>query len=211
MISRYAVVYSFSAVCAVFSAAVGGAPSVDVNEEQVKAWNRFSETLLTLHKRQIAGREIRKTEEAGRYGGEMAKKYSFRDVSYYDAGTGRLLSNVRWDGERPDVYHIVEVFVYDVAGRLVRDFSSIYLPWARNAPIRTFVNLHRHNGELHAFRQFDASGRRLYEQCRGRISGKAVDISLEYQDITAQATAAPIYKDCFAALPDTAGVYLTPQ
>jgi hypothetical protein len=209
MVSRFVVAGALAVVCSLLG--VAEAAQVDVNEQQVKAWNRFSEVLFNLHKQQLAGREIRKTEHSGRYGGEAAKKYSFRDVNYYDADTGRLLSYVRWDGEKPDVYHIVEVFVYDAAGRLVRDFSSIYLPWARNAPIRTFVNLHRHNGELHAYRQFDASGRRLYEQCRGRVSGKAVDISLEYQDITAQATAAPTYKDCFSALPDTAGAYLTPQ
>ena len=211
MISRFAAVCVLSAMCGSFSGAVLCATPIDVNEEQVKAWNRFSKTLFNLHKRQIAGREIRKTEEAGRYGGEMAKKYSFRDVSYYDAKTGRLLSHVRWDGDRPDVYHIVEVFVYDDAGRLVRDFSSIYLPWARNAPIRTFVNLHRHSGDLHAYRQFDASGRRLYEQCKGRVSDETIEISLESQDITAQATASPEYKVCFAAMPETAGDYLTPQ
>jgi len=210
MISRYAIGV-VAVVCISFSGAVWCATSVDVNEQQVKAWNQFSETLLDLHKRQIAGREIRKTEQSGRYGGEMAKKYSFRDVSYYDANTGRLLSHVRWDGERPEVYHIVEVFVYDDAGLLARDFSSIYLPWARNAPIRTFVNLHRHSGEVHAFRQFDASGQRLYEQCRGRVSNRPVEISLEYYEVTAQETATPEYKICFAAMPETAGAYLTPH
>lgn len=211
MISRFVVVGTLAVVCGLLGGGFVRAAQVDVNEQQVKTWNRFSETLLNLHKQQLNGREIRKTEEAGRYGGEMAKNYSYKDIEYYDAKTGRLLSRVRWDGDKPDIYHIVEVFVYDDAGRLVRDFSSIYLPWARNAPIRTFVNLHRHSGDLHAYRQFDASGRRLYEQCKGRVSDETIEISLDSQDITAQATASPEYKVCFAAMPETAGDYLTPQ
>lgn len=211
MICRYVVVYTLAVSCAAFSSTVLSATSVDVNEDQVRVWNRFSETLFNLHKRQIAGREIRKTEQEGRYGGLMATKYSYRDVNYYDAKTGRLLSYVRWDGDKPDLYLIVEVFVYDDAGQLVRDFSSIYLPWARNAPIRTFVNLHRKNGEVRAFRQFDASGQMLYEHCKGRVANEPVEFSLEYQDITAQTTALPEYKACFAAMPKTAGSYLIPQ
>ncbi|MBI5612620.1 MAG: hypothetical protein HY942_06115 [Gammaproteobacteria bacterium] len=194
-----------------FGAGGARAAQVDVNEQQVQVWNRFSETLLKLHLQQLSGREIRKSEHSGRYGGEVAKNYSYKDIEYHDAKTGRLLSRVRWDGDKPEVYHTVEVFVYDGAGQLVRDFATMYLPWARNAPIRTFINLHRHTDGLHAYRQFDASGIRLYEQCKGAFSGKAVDISLEFQDIDAQATAAPAYKACFGKLPETAGAFLTPH
>ena len=191
MISRFVVVGTLAAVCGLLGGGFARAAQVDVNEQQVRAWNRFSEALLTLHKQQLNGREIRKTEESGRYGGEMAKNYSYKDIEYYDAKSGRLLSRVRWDGDKPEVYHTVEVHVYDGAGQLVRDFTSMYLPWARNAPIRTFINLHRHADDLHAFRQFDASGNRLYEQCKGRLSGEALEISLDFSDITAQATVAP--------------------
>jgi hypothetical protein len=209
MISRLVVVGALVVVCGLTG--VARAVQVDANEQQMKTWNRFSETLLNLHKQQLNGRDIRKTEEAGRYGGKAAKNYSYKDIEYYDAKSGRLLSRVRWDGDKPEVYHTVEVYVYDAAGQLVRDFTSMYLPWARNAPIRTFINLHRHTDGLHAFRQFDASGNRLYEQCKGRFSGEAVEISLEFQDITVQATAAPAYKACFGKLPETAGAFLAPH
>ncbi len=211
MISRFVVVGTLAMACGLLAAGISRAAQVDVNEQQVQAWNRFSETLLKLHKQQLAGREIRQTEMSGRYGGEAAKNYSYKDVEYFDAKTGRLLSRVRWDGDRPEAYHSVEVFVYDGAGRLVRDFTTMYLPWARNAPIRTFINLHRESDGLHAFRQFDASGNRLYEQCKGRYSGEAVEISLEFQDIDALATAAPAYRACFGKLPETAGAFLTPH
>lgn len=209
MVSRFVVVATLVVVCGLLG--VVRAAQVDVNEQQVKAWNRFSATLLNLHKQQISGREIRTNEESGKYGGEAAKGYSYKDTEYYDAKSGRLLSRVRWDGDKPDVYHTIEVYVYDGAGKLMRDFVSIYLPWARNAPISTFINLHRHTDGLHAFRQFDASGNRLYEQCKGVFSGKTVEISLEFEDIDARETATPVYKACFGKLPETAGAFLNPH
>lgn len=181
------------------------------DEDQVKTWNRFADTVYALHERALATHEVRSTEAVGRYGGEFAKRFSFRETSYYDAKSNRLLSRVRRDQDKPDNVHIVEVYVYDPSGQLTRDFSFIYLPWARNAPIRTFINLHQHSKDLHAYRQFDASGNRLYENCEGKFSGREVKISLEDFQIKPDVTSTQTYKNCFTKIPANASGYLTPH
>lgn len=178
------------------------------DEDQVKVWNRFADTVYALHERALITHEIRSIEEVGRYGGEFAKRFSFRETSYYDVKSNRLLSRVRRDQDKPDNVHIVEVFVYDTSGRIARDFSFIYLPWAHNAPIRTFINLHQHSEGLHAYRQFDASGNRLYENCEGKFSGHEVKISLEDFQIKPDITSTQTYKNCFSKIPANASGYL---
>lgn len=185
--------------------------AMDVNQEQVRQWNRFAETLVELHRKGIANREIRESEETGRHGGDFAGRFTYREVSYHDAKSGRLLSRIRRGEDNPDKIQMIDVFVYDASGRIVRDYTAIYLPWARNAPIRTFINLHQFHEGLHAFRQFDASGNRLYEQCRGKLSGNAIDLSLEDYRIDSKVTETGSYRACFGKLPDTAESYLIPN
>ena len=202
----------FLPVLTIFPFTAFSAPStiaMTPDEDQVKTWNRFADTVYALHERMLATHETRSTEEAGRYGGEFAKRFGFRETSYYDAKSNRLLSRVRRDRDKPDNLHIVEVFVYDASGRLARDFSFIYLPWARNAPIRTFINLHHHSEGLHAYRQFDASGNLLYENCEGKFSGREVKISLEDFQIKPDVTSTQTYKSCFAKIPANVSGYLT--
>lgn len=67
---------------------------------------------------------------------------------------------------------------------------------------------------LTAFRKFDASGRRVYEDCEGKFQGKAVDIELDEFDMAREHAGemqTAVYRACFASLPATAGKYLTPQ
>lgn len=184
---------------------------MEINEDHVTSWNRFAAKVYDLHKRQIAGREIRQTEVTEEYHGTAARGYAYKETHYHDARTGLLLSRVRVDRDRPEILHIVEVFVHDSQGRVLRDFASIYLPMAQNAPIRTLINLHQYNDDLHAYRQFDASGERVYEQCKGMHAGEMVDISLEQQDIGPPATASDAYHACFAGVQETAGAYLAPH
>lgn len=184
---------------------------LEVDEDQVTAWNRFATKVFALHKQRLTGREVRTTETTGEYGGVMAKGYFYKETSYHDARNGQLLSRVRVDRDKPEVLHIVEVFLYDDQGRMTRDYAAIYLPWSQNAPMRTMINVHRHQPDLHAYRQFDASGNRIYEKCQGTAAGAKVEISLEQQDINARTTASEAYRNCFAGIQDTAGVYLSPQ
>lgn len=208
--------FSCSLLLVLLTPAIPGTASsatiaMGVNEEQVRQWNSFAGTLVELHQKNIAHREIRKSEETGRHGGDFAKRFTYREVSYHDAKSGRLLSRIRHDEDNPDKIQMIDVFIYDASGKINRDYTAIYLPWARNAPIRTFINLHHYHDGLHAYRQFDASGNRLYEQCRGKFSGNDVDLSLDDHRIDAQVTETGIYRACFGKLPDTAENYLTPN
>lgn len=203
-----------AALClSVFSvwAASSQMKQMEIDEDHVTSWNRFAGKTHDLHQRQIAGRAIRQTDVTDRYNGTAASGYAYKETSYYDAQTGQLLSRVRVDRDRPRILHSVEVFVHDEQGRVVRDFVSIYLPWAQNAPMRTMINVHQYNNDLHAYRQFDASGTRIYEQCKGRHAGQQVDISLEQQEIGPPTTVSDVYKSCFAGVQETVGAYLVPH
>jgi hypothetical protein len=184
---------------------------MEIDEDHVTSWNRFAGKVYDLHQRQIAGRAIRQTEVVGQYHGTAARGYAYTETSYHDARSGLLLSRVRVDRDRPKILHIVEVFIHDAQGRVARDYAALYLPWSQNAPMRTLINVHQYNRDLHAYRQFDASGERVYEQCKGMHAGEKVDISLEQQEIGPPTTASDAYRACFAGVPQTAGVYLSPQ
>lgn len=212
MIPRIAICSLLGAILAVLPPlALSASVPMGVNEEQVRQWNRFAETLVELHKKAIAGREIRESEETGRHGGELAKRFTYREVSYHDVKSGRLLSRIRRETSNPENIQVIDVFMYDASGRVIRDYTAIYLPWARNAPIRTYINLHQYLDGLHGFRQFDASGNRLYEQCRGKFSGSDIDLSLEDYRIDSKVTQTDAYRACFGKLPDTAEKYLIPN
>ncbi|MCR4300567.1 MAG: hypothetical protein NUV51_03080 [Sulfuricaulis sp.] len=211
-ITRYSLL--LPAVCYIAMAPINASSetvALSVNDDQVTVWNRFVESLVDLHKQGIAGREIRKSELTGGYGGEFAKGYTYREVNYHDAESGRLLSCIRQDENKPEKIQVIDVYIYDATGRVIRDYTAIYLPGARHAPIRTFINLHQYGEKLHGFRQFDASGNLLYEQCRGQFAGHDVDLSLEEHQIKPTVTASNDYQACFGRLPDTAEKYLIPN
>ena len=195
------------------AAVAAGEPGTGLKPDDVMqtTWNRFAEQTVALQQRQLAGKNVKKTEEVDRYGGELGKAYSYREVTYTDAGTGKLLSRVRTNAKRADEVQSAEVYVYDEQGRVKRDYAFIYLPWARGAPIRTFANLHHYSDDLHAWRQFDASGRRTYEHCEGRIGAEAVKLSISEDRIGSELEGSEQYRVCFGGLARTAGALLTPQ
>lgn len=186
--------------------------------KQIKSWNQFAEAVHLLHQSMLAGRSIRTEETSGGYNsGYLGSSDFYREVSYYDKQTGRLLSIIQWEKDNPEQIHTVEVFVYDEEGRVTRDYLAAWLPVYRNAPIQTLVNFHGYDDDLHAFRQFDASGERIYEQCSGKHFGEDVDISLEdYEllapdDYTAKILASEVYIACFGEISTIAGDYLDPM
>lgn len=180
-------------------------------EEEARLWNQFAKKTRALHKQQLTGRTIRKTEVVERYNGLAAREYSYKETKYYDAKSGLLLSRVRVDRDRPENLHLIEVFIHDAQGRVIRDFSAIYLPWSQHAPMKTMINFHGYHQDVHAFRQFDASGARIYEQCMGKLSGTHVDISLEEGEIGPPTTASDVYQECFDGVPEKVGAYLLPH
>lgn len=207
-------------VTAVFSgqaAAKQEMAHVKEDKTHITTWNAFADKLYQLHTQLIAGRDIRTEEKVGGYGG-VARSYPdfYREVKYYHRASGRLLSTIQWELENPEQIHTIEVFIHDQHGRVVRDYLAAFLPHFRNAPIQTLINFHNQDDELRAFRQFDASGARIYERCDGRLFDQHVQISLEDYELAAQGSYRPrvmdseAYLNCFGELPVEAGDYLDP-
>lgn len=215
--TRYASALLALLLCLAAGPASGQGPHVQhlhVDNVHVRTWNRFARELYALHQQRIAGQRLRTEERVGGYP-DMPKFY--REVSYYDAATGRLLSRIQWEREHPDTIHVIEVFIRDARGRIIRDYTAAFLPYYRNAPTQTLISLHRYNGPLHAFRTFDASGARIFERCQGTWRGEVVDFMFDEDDIDVQEGTpgslmeSATYKACFDGLQKTAGEYLRPH
>jgi len=197
-------------------AAEPGAMTED--KDHVYQWNKFADDLYALHQRQIAERPIRKEESRGGYAGRPA---FYRQVKFFAADSGLLLSVVQWETEQPDNIHSIAVFRHDEQGRVVRDYSTTFLPDYRNAPVQTLVFLHHYPQGVHAFRSFDASGEVLYERCEGSFDDQPVFISLDIDEIEEARgeryreqrgiMTEPAYLHCFTGLSETAGAMLPPR
>jgi hypothetical protein len=186
--------------------------AIGVDEAMVRQWNRFADKVLALHKSTIAKVEYRKEVRSGGYTGDYFNDPDFYiEETYFAKSDGRLLSRVQWEKDNPDRVHVIEVYVYDSKNRLVRDYLVAYLPWGRNAPIQAFLNLHVQADSVKGFRQFDASGERIYERCDGQVNGQKVNISLFSDQIVPPFTEQNDYRYCFAELPKEGGIYLDPQ
>lgn len=72
-------------------------------------------------------------------------------MSYFNKNTNKLISKIQWEVDKPDTIHTIEVFLYDAQGQVKTDFYARYLPYARNAPVQTLINLHNYNDSLHSF------------------------------------------------------------
>lgn len=171
----------------------------------------FHRAVYALHERQVARHTVKTSEKTGELGGVAAAGYHYLETSYFEAASGRLLSKVERNAERPEAIHATEVYLYDDTGNVIRDFISIALPWAPQQPVRTWINLHHYNGSLHSFRQFDLAGEVTYEFCEGELDGERVRISLDGSDIDATRTASPSYRACFAGLRNDWQQYTTPH
>jgi len=186
-----------------------------VDTKQVKQWNRFADSLYELHNRILKSTVIRTEEEVGGYGGVTGGDY-YNEVRYYDRNSGLLLSKVQWELKQPDVIHNIEIFIYDSEGKLIRDYYAGYLPHHRNAPLHTMVNFHGDQDGLKSFRQFDASGERIYEQCSGRHFSEDVELSIEDYELLSPSgevlnvMATEAYLACFGDLPKRLGKYIDP-
>ena len=118
----------------------------------------FHKAVYALHEKQIAKHKVRTEEETGEYHGVAAAGMRYRITSYYDAASGRLLSRIQRDADKPEAIHISEVNIYDANGTLVRDFFSSAPPWRPTYPSNAYINLHHYNGKLHSWRQFEITG-----------------------------------------------------
>jgi len=171
----------------------------------------FHRGVYALHAWQLARHDTRVEEKSGQYEGSAAAGYRYRESTHIDTATGRRLSRIVRDADRPDAIHSAEVNVYDDAGRLVRSYISIALPWAPQLPVRTWINLHHYHGELHSYRQFDLSGAVSYEFCEGKLDGSRVKLSLDGSDIGPAVTRLPAYRACFDGLRNDWQAYVNPH
>lgn len=187
--------------------------SMQEDTQHIRNWNQFADDLYAYHKHIISTHRVRTEERVGGYAGN---KEFYREVSYYDADQQRLLSRIQWERDNPQQIHVIEVYLYNEQGELKFDYLAAYLPEFRNAPIQTLINAHYHNDELHSFRQFDASGNRIYEQCKGRFFNEPVFISLEEDDLWSQdrrtigLLESEEYLGCFEYLHTNAEPFLSP-
>jgi tetratricopeptide (TPR) repeat protein len=178
--------------------------------DQVRTWNRFVDDAYQLHLQQIKDHPVRTESRLGGYAAGSAGPEFYREVSYYEEDTGHLLSRIRWENGEVHSIHSIQVFVFDEDGRRSVEYLATYLPNFRNAPIQTIVNLHHEADTLRAFRQFDATGRRLYEQCRGTIDGESVWLEAEFFPVPDEVRGSELYGQCFARLDETPGERLAP-
>jgi hypothetical protein len=180
-------------------------------ETQAVRWNRFADQVHQLHLKTIAAQPTRSEESTQAYEGDMAKNYTYRETQFFTANSGKLLSKLRVDQDDPSKRYYLEVNVLDRQGRVARDYIALYLPWSMSQPARTFISLHAYPGELHSFRQFNASGQRILELCEGQLQGKKVMLLFEDAELDKTPEASEAYRACFGGLPLQAGDYLSPQ
>jgi len=196
-------------------------PVTSLNAEVLKAdnefariCNMFADNALELHQKLIDERDVKIVKSTGGYHGNPE---FYAEEKFIDKKNGKIISIVTWELENPENLHTIEVFVRDDKGRVMRDYAAAYLPTYRNAPTQTLISLHKYNGQLHAFRTFDAVGDRIVERCTGKLNGKEVNMLLDEDDLIAaihgasDAMEQPEYKACFKGLQEKAGEFLTPQ
>jgi hypothetical protein len=180
-------------------------------------WTKFAQALEALHQKRISLLDYVTEEKVGGYGGIRANPEFYREVRYNDRKSGRLLAIVQREIQPPNLLHTIELYIYDEQGRVLREYLATYLPHRRETPYQTLVTRYAYEGNLQAFRQFDASDDFLFEYCAGELDGKKVRIAWDDLDmpdnvneITDDLTR-KAYQVCFQSLPKTAGAYLDPM
>lgn len=181
------------------------------DSKHVRVWNKFMDDSLALHKKITSGNDIEIKKSIGGY---AQIKNFYTEYRYYK--NGRLISQVQWEKDDPEQIHTIEVFIYDGKGRLVRDYMAAYLPYYHNAPTQTLITFHHYDGDLHAFRSFDASGDATLERCVGKNKkGQSINMILDEDDFFNEEddTMETLeYQECFAGLKQNKlGKYIIPQ
>jgi len=177
----------------------------------VRVWNKFMDDSLALHKKITSGNDIKVKKSIGGY---AQNKNFYTEYRYYK--DDRLISQVQWEKDNPQQIHTIEVYLHDKKGRLVRDFMAAYLPYYHNAPTQTLITFHHYNGDLHAFRSFDASGDTTLERCVGKNEkGQSINMLLDENDFFNEEddTMETLeYQECFAGFKhNELGKYIIPQ
>ncbi len=181
------------------------------DNSHVTNWNRFANNLHVLHKELVKNKQVRIESSVGGYA-DQPKFY--QEKKYYDKSNGKLISIIQTEMKKPNLLHVAEIFIRDKNGKVIRDYSVTYLPYARNAPVQTLINLHGYSAGMHGFRQFDVSGDLIYENCVGTYKGKKYNIRLFEDDLINggpeidKIMAAGPYKACFKSVGNSAKKFI---
>jgi len=183
-------------------------------ESEAKRWNRFVDDLYALHKKRIAGKSVEIKE---RMGGYFQKENFYKEQSFYDNKTGKLLSLIQWEKRKSKNIHVIQVFFYDNKGRPSHDYAASFRTGDHDDPSATEISLFDYPTGLQVFRQFNASNEIIFEHCEGKSKGKPVAIHLdvidleEFRDEPNTIMTTPAYKTCFGRLPESAASFLPPR
>ena len=93
---------------------------------QVKKWNNFVTELYKLHVEKTKNIPIYTTEMIGGYGGGFNNKEFYREISYINKNTNKLVSKIQWEVDNPNTIHTIEIFLYDVHGNIKTDYYARY-------------------------------------------------------------------------------------
>ncbi len=135
------IIVSFSLCWLALTASTVQAISLKEDNVHVRNWNQFATDLYEYHKKYISNKKITIKSKTGGY---ATQKEFYLEKEFYDEN-GRLLSRVAWELEAPQDLHVIEIFIYNSKGKVIRDYSAAYLPVYRNAPTQTLISLHHYN------------------------------------------------------------------
>lgn len=187
--------------------------NMKMDSVHVTNWNNFFSNVYGYHLYQMSQFDVYTKQSSGGYSGQPN---FYQQIEYYNKETHQLLSRIQWETNVPDQIHVIEVYVYDNNQKLKTDYLIAFLPEFRNAPIQTLINVHYKSDALHSYRQFDASGAKIYEQCQGQFFSEKVFISLMDDDFvsiepdTIKTMNSEAYLSCFEHLPMRVNNYINP-
>ena len=181
-ITKCLTAYMMTTAFVLISADPVNASKMKEDNEHVRVWNKFADDVLSLHKKLAKEKTLVKETRGGGYFGNPD---FYTEEVYTDKRTAKEVSRIQWERAHPDTMHAIQVNIYDNKGRIIRDYAAAYLPEFRNAPTQTLLSLYVYNGDLQAYRTFDASGARIGERCIGQLKGKKVDFILDEDEIYA--------------------------
>lgn len=179
-----------------------------------RTWNKFADDVLALHNKI---KKEKRLKEFSRTGGYFGNPDFYIEETFTDLDNGNVVSRVLWERENPENLHSIEVFILDKEGRVTRDYAAAYLPAYRNAPTQTLISLYAYNGDLTAYRTFDATGDRIGERCEGKLKGKEVNFLLDEDELidaihgNSNRMEQPDYIACFKGMSEVLGKYKKPQ
>ena len=100
-------------VAHIASAASAGAMKED--KQHVNTWNKFAKACLAAHKRRMQEYKVTTTS---RMGGYYKQPNYYKEVTYKNTADGKILDRIKWEVDRPEDAHVIELYYYDLTTSL---------------------------------------------------------------------------------------------